>query len=73
MIATVPEKTQSVFEDLKKLPGLVECHNVMGPYDIIVKLAVATMSNVIPLLTDEIRMVPGVDRTTTLVTLPKGS
>ncbi|HEY4695027.1 MAG TPA: Lrp/AsnC family transcriptional regulator [Candidatus Nanoarchaeia archaeon] len=62
--------TKKVFEALKEVPGVTEIHEVMGPYDIIVELEAPNLVDVPPILSKEIRTIPGVQTTTSLVAFP---
>ena len=55
---------------LKEVPGVNECHEVMGPYDIVVELVVDSLTDVPPILGNRIRAIPGIESTTSLVTFP---
>lgn len=71
LVVTNPGATKKVFAALKDLPGVVGCHEVMGPYDIVVELQVNSLTDVPPILSDRIRTVPGIESTTSLVTFPE--
>jgi DNA-binding Lrp family transcriptional regulator len=43
----------------------------MGPYDIVVEISVEDLADVPPILSDSIRIIPGVESTTSLVTFPE--
>lgn len=68
LVVTDPGQTKSVVEAIRSIPGVVELHEVMGPYDIVVELEVAQLSDVPPILSEQIRSVPGIESTTSLVT-----
>jgi DNA-binding Lrp family transcriptional regulator len=59
-----------VYEAVKKVPGVVEAHEVMGPYDIVVELDVPQLVDVPPILSTQIRAIPGIQSTTSLVSFP---
>ena len=42
----------------------------MGPYDIVVEIEVANLQEIPPLLGEKIRVIEGIESTTSLVTLP---
>jgi DNA-binding Lrp family transcriptional regulator len=71
LIVTDPVKTKDVYAQLKQIPELVELHEVMGPYDIVVEIEVEQLSQVPGILSDQIRSVPGIESTTSLVTFPE--
>ncbi len=71
LIVTDPGKTKQVFAEIKKLEGIAEIHEVMGPYDIVVELNVESLQEIPPVLGDRIRPIPGIQSTTSLVTFPE--
>ena len=71
LIVANPGTTKSVYTALKQIKGVVECHEVMGPYDIVAEISVQDLADVPPILSDHIRTIPGVESTTSLVTFPE--
>ena len=72
LVVTDPGETKRVFEALKGVEGVVELHEVMGPYDIIVEIDAANLADVPPILSTQIRTIPGIQSTTSLVSSPDG-
>lgn len=70
LIVTDPGKTKSVFDRIKEVERVVEVHQVMGPYDILVEIEVDSLQDVPSVLGEKIRVVEGVQSTTSLVALP---
>ena len=70
LVVTDPGKTRYVAEELRKVPGIVEMHEVMGPYDIVAEIEVSTLQDIPPILGERIRTIQGIQSTTSLVTLP---
>lgn len=70
LVVTTPGETKNVFNAARVIEGVVEVHEVMGPYDIVVEIEVASLSDVPPILSDRIRVIPGIESTTSLVTFP---
>lgn len=70
LIITNPGKTKSVLAAVRQIGGVVECHEVMGPYDIVAELQVVNLTDVPPILGDQIRKIDGIESTTSLVTFP---
>lgn len=68
LVVTNPGETKNVVSAVGQIPGVVELHEVMGPYDIVIELEVNELSDVPPILSDKIRAVPGIESTTSLVT-----
>lgn len=70
LIVTNPGTTRRVAEALRKVEHLVEIHEVMGPYDIVVELDTESLTDVPPILSDHIRTLDGIQSTTSLVAFP---
>ena len=70
LVVTKPGETKGVLAAIKDIEGVVEIHEVMGPYDIVVEIEVGSLSDVPPILSDRIRTVSGIESTTSLVTFP---
>lgn len=70
LIVTDPGKTRDVFAAIASVKGVVEVHEVMGPYDIVCEIEVDSLADVPAILSDKIRTVPGLESTTSLVTFP---
>ncbi|HWO94137.1 MAG TPA: Lrp/AsnC family transcriptional regulator [Dehalococcoidia bacterium] len=71
LIVAQPGKTKAVFESVRKAPGISECHEVMGPYDIVVEVEAKELAEIPPILSERIRTIEGVESTTSLVTFPE--
>jgi DNA-binding Lrp family transcriptional regulator len=71
LVVANPGATKAVYSALQGVPGVVECHEVMGPYDIVAEIEVENLSDVPPILSDRIRTIQGVESTTSLVTFPE--
>jgi DNA-binding Lrp family transcriptional regulator len=71
LVVANPGATKTVYAALQQVAGVVECHEVMGPYDIVAEVEVENLSDVPPILGDHIRTIPGVESTTSLVTFPE--
>lgn len=70
LVVTNPGETRNVVATIGQIAGVVELHEVMGPYDIVVEIEVEQLSEVPGILSDKIRSVPGIESTTSLVTFP---
>ena len=70
LVVTDPGKTRRVLQALADIAGIVEMHEVMGPYDIVVEIEVENLQDIPPILGDKIRTLEGIESTTSLVTLP---
>lgn len=70
LVVTDPGKTRRVIDAMRNIPGIVEMHEVMGPYDIVVEIEVAALQDIPTVLGEKIRGIEGIESTTSLVTLP---
>lgn len=70
LVVTDPGKTRLVMEAMREIPGIVELHEVMGPYDIVTEIEVENLQDVPPILGGKIRAIEGIESTTSLVVLP---
>jgi DNA-binding Lrp family transcriptional regulator len=68
LVVANPGSTKSVYGAIRSVKGVVECHEVMGPYDIVVEIEVDSLSDVPGILSEKIRTIEGVESTTSLVT-----
>ncbi len=71
LIVANPGSTKTVYQALRNVKGVTECHEVMGPYDMVAEIRVDDLGDVPPILSDHIRTIPGVESTTSLVTFPE--
>ena len=70
LVVADPGKTKHVLEIIRKIGGVTETHEVMGPYDIVVEISVENLTDIPAILGDKIRKIAGIQSTTSLVTLP---
>jgi DNA-binding Lrp family transcriptional regulator len=70
LVVTDPGKTRRVIQALREVPSIMELHEVMGPYDIVVEIEVENLQDIPPILGGKIRVIEGIESTTSLVTLP---
>jgi DNA-binding Lrp family transcriptional regulator len=66
-INTVPEFMSQVLEEIKRIEGVEEVETVYGNYDIVVKIETETMDQLKRIITFEIRMLPKVLTTNSLL------
>ena len=71
LVVTDPGKTRRVVQAMRDIPSIVEMHEVMGPYDIVVEIVVENLQDIPPILGEKIRVIEGIESTTSLVTLPE--
>ena len=70
MVATEPGRTKAVVRALMEVPEVRELHEVFGPYDVVLKVETGSLDAFTTLLAAKIRNIPGIESTTSLVTLP---
>lgn len=71
LIVVDPAKTMEVFNALNAVEGISEVYQVMGPYDIVAVVEVASLTDVPAVISRHIRAVEGIESTTTCVTFPE--
>ncbi|MEE8137290.1 MAG: Lrp/AsnC ligand binding domain-containing protein [Thermoanaerobaculia bacterium] len=71
LVVTDPGKTRRVLQAMRDIPGIIQVHEVMGPYDIVVEIEVANLQEIPPILGEKIRVIEGIESTTSLVILPE--
>jgi len=71
LVVTDPGKTKHVYEEIQKVSGVEEIHEVMGPYDIVVEIEVQNLQEIPVILGEKIRVIDGIQSTTSLVTFPE--
>lgn len=71
LVVADPGQTRNVLEAIRAIPSVGECHEVMGPYDIVAELEVGSLTDVPAILSQRLRTIPGIESTTSLVTFPE--
>jgi DNA-binding Lrp family transcriptional regulator len=71
LVVTDPGATKKVYDSLAAVKGVVEIHEVMGPYDIVIEISVPSLVDVPPILSTQIRAIQGIQSTTSLVSFPE--
>ncbi len=71
LVVADPGQTKQVNQELRKVPKVTEIHEVMGPYDIVVEIEVDSLQEVPAILGGRIRVIDGIQSTTSLITLPE--
>ncbi|MGE0057947.1 MAG: Lrp/AsnC family transcriptional regulator [Dehalococcoidia bacterium] len=71
LVVTDPGATKKVYDALAAVKGVVEIHEVMGPYDIVIEISVPSLVDVPPILSTQIRAIDGIQSTTSLVSFPE--
>ena len=70
LVVTDPPMQKIVSNQLIGLPYVVDVHEVMGPYDIVVELQAEQLNQISTVLSDSIRVIKGIKSTTSLVAFP---
>ncbi|MCF0212872.1 MAG: Lrp/AsnC ligand binding domain-containing protein [Muribaculaceae bacterium] len=60
---------REVIPELEKIPEVVECHFLTGPYTMLIKLVARDNEHLMDLLNNQIQMIKGVTSTDTLISL----
>ncbi len=60
--------TNQVVEKIRGISGVVEIHEVLGPYDIVAEVEAADIDSILHILRQEIRVILGVRNTVTCIT-----
>ena len=60
--------TNQVVEKIRGIGGVVEIHEVLGPYDIVAEVEAADIDSILHILRQEIRVILGVRNTVTCIT-----
>ena len=69
LVVTNPGETKHVFHSIEAVPGVTECHEVMGPYDIVAEVEISEMTEMTAILRQKIRAIEGVKSTVTCVAM----
>jgi DNA-binding Lrp family transcriptional regulator len=67
LISAEPGKTADVFRRVKALEGVKKAEAVAGPYDIVARIEVDSLEKLTKAIFGDIRSIPGVTNTTTLI------
>jgi DNA-binding Lrp family transcriptional regulator len=67
LISADPGKTAEVFRKVKELAGIKRVEAVAGPYDIVARIEVDSLEKLTKTIFGDIRSIPGVTNTTTLI------
>ncbi len=66
LISTAPGKEHEVYNELKKIPEIIELHPLFGEFDLIAKLETKDFNELGTIVVEKIRMIDGVIDTKTL-------
>jgi len=65
LIQTEVGKASNVVEEIRRLTGIVDSHDVTGHYDVIVKAEADTMDELGKMVVSQVQLVEGITRTLT--------
>lgn len=71
-VSVEPGKTRSVLSEGLKVPGVVEGHVVLGPYDVMLELELDTVSALMQTIEQKLHHIQGVRGTTTVICFETG-
>jgi DNA-binding Lrp family transcriptional regulator len=66
LISTAPGKEHEVYNELKKIPEIIELHPLFGEFDLIAKIETKDFNELGVIVVEKIRMIDGVIDTKTL-------
>ncbi len=61
--------TTQVVQRISGLSGVGEVHEVLGPFDVVAEVETTGMEDIVMVLRQEIRVIPGVRNTMTCITV----
>ena len=61
--------TAQVVQRISGLSGVGEVHEVLGPFDVVAEVETTGMEDIVMVLRQEIRVIPGVRNTMTCITV----
>jgi DNA-binding Lrp family transcriptional regulator len=67
LISAEPGKTSEVFSKIKQIEDVKSAEAVAGPYDIVARIEVDSLEKLTKTIFGDIRSIPGVTNTTTLI------
>ena len=69
LLRVKPGLDRSVFRAAKRLRQVIDMDTVYGEYDLLVKVQVGTMEDLDSFIFDTVRVIKGVEKSTTLITI----
>jgi DNA-binding Lrp family transcriptional regulator len=66
LISTAPRKEHEVYNELLKIPEIIELHPLFGDYDLIARVEVPDLDTLAHTVVDKIRKIEGITDTKTL-------
>ena len=70
LLETAVGKTRDVLSALRGVDGVREADGVTGEYDIVAVVEAGSLADIGDLVTKNIHTIPGIQRTTTYLTIP---
>jgi DNA-binding Lrp family transcriptional regulator len=66
LISTAPRKEHEVYNELLKIPEIIELHPLFGDYDLIARVEAPDLESLTHTIVDKIRRIDGISDTKTL-------
>ncbi len=67
LINTQLGKEDEILAKVREIPEIIEAFIVMGSYDLVAKISIEDAKKLKPLVTNEIRSLPGIKETVTII------
>ncbi|MFX0196582.1 MAG: Lrp/AsnC family transcriptional regulator [Candidatus Hodarchaeota archaeon] len=71
-ISAEPGKTRNVLNASLQIPGVVEGHIILGPFDIMLEIEQDTVSALMKTVEQKIHLIPGIRSTSTVICFESG-
>ena len=71
-VSVEPGNTRKVLSDCLKVPGVVEGHVVLGPFDVMLELEQASVSELMQTVEQKLHNITGIQRTSTVICFEAG-
>jgi Lrp/AsnC family transcriptional regulator for asnA, asnC and gidA len=63
---------EEVFDRIKKIPEIVECHHITGKYSLLIKIYTRNNEHLKQLIVEKIQSIPEITFTETFISLEEG-
>ena len=71
-ISVEPGKTRSVLDEGLRIPGVVEGHVVLGPFDVMLELEQETVTDLMQVVEQKLHSINGIRSTQTIICFETG-
>ena len=69
---TTTRTHEEVFEKIKQIPEIVECHHITGKYSLLAKIYTRNNEHLKQIIVDKIQSIPEITFTETFISLEEG-